>query len=170
MSKLIAFSGTHGTGKTTSAGHLFLDLKYKYPNKSIHPFVDHEASCPFPINTKATPETQLWLFHDKISRELSLLNLFDIVVTDRTVVDVIAYSACLGYDALAASMFEDAKVYLSKYHQITFKKIDNNQFCYSDGIRETDDKLFRMQIEDYLSEYYEELIEGGYIPGAFKYA
>ena len=170
MSKLISFSGTHGTGKTTSAALLFLDLKYKYPKKSIHPFVDQEAMCPYPINKEATPESQLWLFTDKISRELDLLNRYDIVVTDRTIVDVIAYTITLGFDSLAAAMLETAKVYLAKYNSITFKKIDNNQFCYSDGIRETKDNKFRNQIEVHLSVYYAELIDGGYIPGAFKYA
>ncbi len=170
MSKLIAFSGTHGTGKTTSAYNLALQLKYNNPDKSIHALVDQEAMCPYPINQKATPETQLWLFTNKIADELALLNRFDIVVTDRTIVDVIAYSACLGYNSLVTSMLEVAKVYLSKYSKITLKRTEYNSFCYSDGIRETIDKRFRIQVEEYLFEYYEELIEGAYIPGEFKHA
>jgi len=164
MSELIAFSGSHGTGKTTAAYNLALSYKYNYPDKSVHALVDQEAFCPYPINKEATLESQLWIFTNKINQELSLLRRFDIVVTDRTIVDVIAYTSYLGFDSMAMTMFEVAKNYILKYHQIAFKGINNNAFCYSDGIRDAHDVAFRQEVEDIMVGYYTELIETSCMP------
>jgi len=169
MSQLIAFSGSHGTGKTTAAYNHALHLKYAHPDQSVHALVDQEAFCPYPINQQATPESQLWIFTNKINQELSLLKRFDIVVTDRTVIDVIAYTFCQGFDSMAMTMLEVAKDYISIYHQITFRKIINNEYCYADGMRDAQDQIFRYQIEELLLNYYEELTEASCITGVFKY-
>jgi len=169
MGKLIAFSGSQGTGKSTAAINHALHLKYKYPEKSIHPLVDQEAFCPYPINKETTPESQTWIFTNQIQQELSLLSRFDLVVTDRTIVDVMAYTFCAGFESLTMSMLEMAKNYMAIYQEIYFRKIINNEFCYADGIRDAKDQVFRNEIEEVMLVYFDELLHGKYITGKFEY-
>ncbi|NOX32533.1 MAG: AAA family ATPase [Deltaproteobacteria bacterium] len=169
MGSLIAFTGSHGTGKSTAASVMYRDLKYKYPKKSIHVLFDQEVFCPYPINKETTPESQLWIFTNQIRQELSLLSRFDLVVTDRTIVDVIAYTSSAGFDSLTMAMLSIAENHMSIYRKIYFRKIINNDFCYADGIREAKDQTFRDEIEELMLVYFDELLHGKYITGEFKY-
>lgn len=169
MGKLIAFAGSHGTGKSTAAFNHALDLKYKHPERSIHALVNQEAFCPYPINKLPTPESQLWIFTNQIRQELSLLNRFDLVVTDRTIVDVLAYTFVAGFESLTMAMLDMAKNYVGIYQEIYFRKIINNEFCFADGIREASDQKFRIEIEEVMLVYFDELIHGKYITGKFDY-
>ncbi len=169
MSKLIAYSGTHGTGKTTSTYTTAHHLKHLHRNKSIHVLVDQEALSPFTINQTATEEGQLWLFTNKIQYELFLLNKFDIVITDRTIIDIIAYTKYLKFHSLAEMMFTVAQEYIYRYSKITFKKIKTNEFWYPDGIRDTRDCHFRKTVELILSEYYQHLTQSRNFIGELNY-
>jgi hypothetical protein len=170
MGKLIAFSGSHGTGKTKSAINYADHLKCRYPKKSVHPLVNQEAFCDGLINKETTPESQLWIFVNQIRQELYHLSKFDLVVTDRTIVDVIAYTSYAGFDSLAMAMLGIAENRMSVYHEIYFRKIINNEFCFADGIRDAKDHAFRIEIEEVMLVYFDELLHGKSITGKFDYA
>jgi len=55
------------------------------------------------------------------------------------------------------------------YQEIYFRKIINNEFCFADGIREASDQKFRIEIEEVMLVYFDELIHGKYITGKFDY-
>ncbi len=85
---------------------------------------------------------------------------FDIVVTDRTIVDVIAYTQVAGFHDLANNMIFFAESYISIYKQIFFRKISKNEFCHADGIRETKDRRFRREVEETMEALYAMLFMG----------
>lgn len=160
MGEIISFTGAQGTGKTTATYQKAAELKICYPHKSIKALCDLEHACPFPINKETTREAQAWIFSNQIRQELSSLAGFDIVVTDRTIVDVIAYTQVAGFHSLTASMVAFAESYISIYRQVTFRNIATNELCYSDGIREADDQEFRSNVENALEELWAALFPG----------
>lgn len=161
MGEIIAFTGAHGTGKTTAAYRLAESYKIKHPDKSVHVLCDQEALCPFPINKQTTPAAQMWIFTNQIRQELCLMSRFDIIISDRTVVDAIAYTGVAGFDSLAQGMFDLTLSYISNYSSITFRTILENDFCCQDGIRESKDALFRQKIEGRMIELYEGFMDAG---------
>lgn len=170
MKQIIAFSGSHGTGKTTAAYNHAQHLKFYNNNKSIHALCDLEAFCPWPFNKETTEQTQTWMFGNQIQQELMALNRFDVVVTDRTIIDVVAYTHVAGFVALAQGMLAYAEQHLVYYYEIRFKKIANNEHCYPDGIRETTDRKFRQDVENAMIDFYSRLKTDGVFPGHIYYA
>jgi thymidylate kinase len=153
----IAYTGSHGTGKTTSvfdSGHV---LKIKNPTKKIGLFYDATRRAPA-CNDTATIESQLWLFCYRIQEELKLCSEYDIVVCDRTVFDSIAYCYHFGFTKLAENSLEFAKnIFLKTYDKIIFKTIKHNQFLKDDKIRNTKDLNYQQKIEDILLQIYTDL-------------
>lgn len=166
--RLIAFSGAHGTGKTTAAFRKVEELKLANPDKSVCCIADNEAWCPYPINKQTSEAAQLWIFTNQIRRELEALARFDIVVTDRTVVDIVAYTQSAGFDGLAMAMQEMVFNYIRRYDSIFFKFIEFNNFWYSDGIREDRDIHYRQCIEDRICALYSGLTQSGCWSGEFN--
>lgn len=161
----IGYSGSHGTGKTTAAFQRGLNEKLVHPDKSVHILCNQEALCPYPINKQATPDSQLWIFTNQMNLELYLLSHFDIVVSDRTTVDVVAYTYALGFHSLAYGMMSLVSCHACIYQEIVFKEIVSNEFCHPDGIREIRDRDFRYRVEARLREFYGELILSGALNG-----
>jgi hypothetical protein len=89
------------------------------------------------------------------------MSRFDIIISDRTVVDAIAYTDVAGFDSLAQGMFDLTLSHITNYTSIKFRTIIENDFCCQDGIRETEDSLFRAEIEDRLFDLYESFMDGG---------
>lgn len=90
----IGISGTHGTGKTTFALKLAYQMKLENPKKTIKLITETADDCPFPIFKKgysSSIDAQLWIFSHQIKLELEA-SRYDIIVTDRTLYDVIAYT------------------------------------------------------------------------------
>ena len=134
---------------------------HPFPDKSVHVLCDQEALCPFPINKQASPEAQMWIFTNHIRQELWLMSRFDIIISDRTVVDAIAYTVVAGFDPLAQGMFDLTLSHIPNYTSIKFRTIIENDFCCQDGIRKTKDRLFRAETEDWLFDLYESFLDGG---------
>ncbi len=84
--KKIAITGTHGVGKTTLAHQICVALKENNFNSTI---VEEKArSCPFPINEKATTDTEIWMVHTQIRAELDAKACrFEVAVIDRCSLD-----------------------------------------------------------------------------------
>lgn len=152
---IIAFSGSHGTGKTTSAYRLAEELKINHPSKSVHALCNQARLCPLAINKKTTPESQLWIFTNQIQQEITLLSKFDILVCDRTPIDAMAYTYVAGFERLAMDMCSIMFHRAIQYQQIYFKSIKENEFCHSDGLRESKDRIFRLEVENAMLLFYD---------------
>jgi len=155
--KVIAFSGTQGTGKTTSALQETINQKMNHPEKSVHCLVNLEAFCPYPINKETTENGQAWLFANHLQQLLSATQKYDIVILDRTLIDVVAYSKIAGFISQANSMMVFLNYHIKLYSEIRIKKAEDNQFCFDDGIRDAGDSLFRDQVEITLLDLYHDV-------------
>jgi hypothetical protein len=153
---IIAFTGSHGTGKSTAVYQKAHQLKLDYPDKKIGVFNENAVWCPFPINEETTREAQLWMFTNQIATEMEYLSRYDIVVSDRTCVDCIAYSTYRDFNDITEKMLEFSKIHIHRYKEIYFKKIENNPYAVNDGFRSCE-KNFRNDIEKILKNLYKEL-------------
>ena len=165
MKKVIAYTGTHGTGKTTSALQETINQKMNYPDKSVHSLTDLEAFCPFPINRETLEESQAWLFANHLQQLLTTIQKYDIVILDRTLIDVIAYTKVAGFKKQAESMMNFLKFHINFYTEIRVKKMRDNEFCVPDGIRETKDLKFRQDVEACLLGLYQKIQQKGQMNG-----
>lgn len=150
---IIAFTGTHGVGKTTAVYQKAHQLKLEIPNKKIGIFNENAAWCPFPINEGTTREAQLWMFTNQISTEMEYLSRYDIIVSDRTCVDCIAYSIQRGFYDIAEKMTDFSKIHIHRYKEIYFKEVDKNPYVVDDGFRSIEES-FRINIEKILKSLY----------------
>lgn len=152
----IAFTGTHGTGKTTSVFEFAQSTKMNFPSKSVAVFHDNAARAPKGMyNKKGIEESQLWIFTNQMRTEIELTNTYDIVICDRTVFDSIAYTYWLDFTDLADKMFDLALHHLNSYNQIYFKQIKTNNYSFDCDHRDTKDLEYRQNIEDILMGLYE---------------
>lgn len=155
----IAFSGTHGTGKSFAAGSRYMEEKQKNPNKSVVVLSENVRMCPFDINKASTKYSQFWIFSDQMKQELEYQSKYEIVICDRSIVDCISYAASTFNDEkFINSLIEVASEYIHTYDEIIFKTVKNNDFWYADDIRETTDLDFRMKVEEELLKIYERII------------
>lgn len=155
MGDIIAYSGTHGTGKTTAVYNRIAELKKEYPNLLIGPHVENLVFCPYPINKESTEESQLWVFTNHIQAELHLMTRYDIVVSDRSAVDVIAYTSAHGFQDLAERMMGIVKHHIHHYSEIIMMPI-RPDYLHGDGLRDVDES-FRNEVHDHLTRIYKEL-------------
>jgi len=153
LEKIISFTGTHGVGKTTRAFEMGAELKKNSPEKSVRVLTDIEADCPYPIGRGGVLKTQEWIFYNKMAREVDAMARVDLVVTDRTIMDVIAYTHCLGYQTAAIRMMAAAEEHFRNYKQIIFLSTLANPFQFNDGIRDMD-PCFRLKVESILIKFY----------------
>lgn len=157
----IAFSGTHGTGKTMDA--LDCSQKYKkwYPDSEIEIITEVARKTPFrSLNRNTTIESQLWMFNTQMIKELEASLYSNIVICDRSIVDYIAYTSHVSED-VAKNMKKLVWNWISSYDKIYFKTVENNDFLISDGVRDEEDE-FREEIETRLLNYYYEFLGKGY--------
>lgn len=157
MKKTIGITGSHGTGKTDYTLALTNRLKRLYPGKSILCMTENCAFAPEDIqgvNTNTTLAAQYWIFANQIAREREAVAKFDIVVTDRTVMDAVAYTAVAGHSDVAQAMHSLAVPYIHDFYSaIYFRRIEDHDFLVNDGLRSMDLK-FRRDVESYLLECY----------------
>ena len=155
--KIIALTGSHGVGKTTAMFQLAQKLKIEHPDKTIGMLHENVAYAPGPINKETTAENQLWIFTNQIQAEITMAAKYDLVISDRSAVDAIAYTFAAEFYELAESMLKLVASHIKIYRSIIFKSIKNNDYFFDDGFREADDRLFRQFIENKLIEYYHRL-------------
>jgi predicted ATPase len=153
--KLHAFSGTHGTGKTTAAFQYAEILSKENPGKTVGIVVDIERQCPYPINRNGNNQSQEWIFLNQIEAESQAIANNDIVVTDRTIFDPIAYTQQLGLKSLAEVMLMFAKVYMNRYSRINFLCTRSHSWAIDDGVRDCD-PLYRSEVENLMLSLYHE--------------
>lgn len=151
----IAFTGTHGTGKTTSMFNYAYMAKVENPTKKVEVFHENAAKAPKNlINKSGTEESQIWIFTNQIRTEIELTSMYDIVICDRTCFDSIAYGIYMGFENLANTMFELALKHLPSYNKIFFKSIQKNNHLYKCEHRDITDLDYRQKVEDILLKLY----------------
>ncbi|NJD09735.1 MAG: ATP-binding protein, partial [Gemmatimonadetes bacterium] len=85
----IAFIGSHGVGKTTLCFDVAARLKRL--DMAVELVKEVARACPLPINRDTTVEAQAWILHSQIAEELVAGSRYDVVVSDRSVLDNYAY-------------------------------------------------------------------------------
>lgn len=81
----VAISGSHGVGKTT------LMRAWGRRHTDWGTLSEVSRSCPFPLNEKATYQTQNYIMHRQIELELDISSPNIKFVSDRSTLDQIAY-------------------------------------------------------------------------------
>lgn len=154
--RIIAYSGTHGTGKTTAVYDRIGALKRRHPDKLIGPHVENLIFCPYPINGRSSMESQLWVFTNHIQAELNLMTRYDIVVSDRSAVDAIAYTSAHGWTDLAGQMMGLVRSHMAHYSEIVFMMAEGNRHVHADGLRDVDE-AFRKEVQVHMLWIYGQL-------------
>jgi nicotinamide riboside kinase len=85
----IAFIGSHGVGKTTLCFDVAARLKRL--DLAVELVKEVARACPLPINRDTTVEAQAWILHSQIAEEIVAGSRYDVVVSDRSVLDNYAY-------------------------------------------------------------------------------
>jgi cytidylate kinase len=149
----IAFSGTHGTGKTTAAFELALYYKQK-TNSDVYLVQEVARRCPFPINTGANIKTHLWIFAEQIKQELEAEKSHNMIVCDRTIADTVAYAKYLGMDDLVSALMPALKYHIKSYDRIIVRTSSKYSYVIDDGVRDVSNNEFRKGVEETLLNFY----------------
>ena len=149
----IAYSGTHGTGKTTRVFEKAKELKVKFPKKTVGVLSENVIHCPLPVNKETTTLSQLWIFCDQMKNEIEMSTRFDILVCDRSIFDSIAYMWRIDRET-AESLLEVGRRFLDTYDVIYFLRAKNNEYLVENELRNGTDREFREEIDRILEEIY----------------
>ncbi len=157
---IIAFSGAHGTGKSTSCYEKAYQLKISQRTE-VGVILEVARQCPYPIFSKnnaiPTREAQLWIYSAQLQAELNAVRRYGVVVSDRTVIDTIAYTATAGMYGLAYAMKAMAEEYVkTAYKEVHFRKINDHDYLVDDGFRDQTQEL-RQNVEMAMLTLYGEL-------------
>ena len=147
----IGFCGTMSVGKTTLVNALKKDKVFK-DYKFATERSKYLSSLGIPLNTDSTYKGQI-IFSAERAAELLQENM----ITDRTVIDVIAFSKLSKQmDENEKDMIEDILILLIKDYDVIFHIDDLNIPIENNGIRETDAdyrKEIAKEIEGIIEEY-----------------
>jgi len=144
----IGFTGTHGTGKTTAAFILASQLKKKGYDVQVLSNTARSAPLHLPINEEATKESQLWIFSKMLKQELESKS--QIVICDRTLLDVLAYTknAC---STTAEQLETFVRRYMTTY-DVIFYMYPRESYLKDDG-RRSINLSFQKKIEEIIDQY-----------------
>lgn len=90
----IAFVGAQCSAKTTSLLYVMSELKLAGYG-SVAMIEELARRCPYPINQSGTIEAQNWMLLNQILSEQQLCGKYDVVLSDRSVVDPFIYACYL---------------------------------------------------------------------------
>lgn len=127
----IGIMGAHGVGKTTFAHNLAESLKGGLVEGTAR-------ECPWPVNRATTEESQQWIFHRQILRELEAEAEFDFVICDRTVLDGMAYAEVAGFKDLVMTHLTATLDWMRTYTFLYFMRPGGPGRLVDDGFRDTD--------------------------------
>lgn len=135
MKKIIAVTGTHGTGKTT----LTFNLASHYKEQGLNVKIIQEVArfCPFPLNKEMTKETAQWIFFEHSKKELEACKDHEVVICDRTSFDSFVYAEFLDLP-IHENIIKYAKQSLNLYDSLYFVRPNVSCKILNDGIRSTD--------------------------------
>ncbi len=150
--KIIAVSGTHGTSKSTIAYSLASFLKKQ--GKNVIVLNELARECPLPINQEAGDWTQVWVICSQITKEIEMVNNYEYIITDRSVLDAYCYGKVLGSSTLGWTC-DYLLPFLVAHIKNHYKKLylldpPSFNFNIEDGVRDTNDK-FRLDVHNELT-------------------
>jgi thymidylate kinase len=148
----IAYTGSHGTGKTTACHKRSFEEKLSNTSSSVLLISEVARKCPIGINGAGGVAAQAWMYAEQLREEIEASHFYSIIICDRTVADVYAYSLYFGYVEFAKSIYSSMRYWLKTYDEIIFKTIKNNDYCFDDGQRMVDS---RVEIERILVKIYD---------------
>jgi hypothetical protein len=97
----------------------------------------------------------MWVFN-KLSQELiEKADRADVVICDRSLYDVAAYTAIGAGDYPLAEWMVDYAKSRGIYQAIHFHRAVENEWLHDDGLRETD-PVFRYEIDSWLEKLYKD--------------
>lgn len=137
IGKIIAFAGIHSSGKTTGVLEIVSELKKMGINAWF--VVDVARTARLPINEKGTWLTQEVIAHRMGVQLLEAAAKYDVVISDRTLLDCLAYS-------LAIDIKESSPEYIRLKHMCYNFVAAHNSLIFqivdpinlqNDGIRST---------------------------------
>lgn len=141
----IGFIGSHGVGKTTLCFDVAARLKRL--DLGVELVKEVARACPLPINRETTAEAQAWILHTQIAEEIVAASRYQIVLTDRTVVDNYAYMVLkIGRQAAYAPL---VRKWMSTYDRVF--KVPIIEEPHFDGIRDTS-VAFQREVDDLIEE------------------
>jgi nicotinamide riboside kinase len=137
----IAFTGTHGTGKTTLTYQVAAEFRKRGHNVEMLKEVARES--PLPINERTTPDAQRWILFRQMSLELELGARSDVLVCDRSVLDNYAYlrRAFGAQETLERYLAE----WMRTYDEVVHVPVTDARIA-ADGVRSTD-REFQVEID-----------------------
>mgnify|MGYP001265046967 CR=1 FL=1 len=150
----IAFSGTHGVSKTTKVYELASVYKKLHPGKSVAVLTDISKYCPYEVNKDTTFKSQMWILNNMMDMENYLLDYNDILITDRTVMDCLAYTRKAGMKELSEILLNYCLNHMKTYDRIYFIRRSNVIPLVSEKSGRLDDVKFQEEIENILLELY----------------
>jgi predicted ATPase len=157
---IVAYTGTHGTGKTTAVYTRAAMFKREYPDSEVGIVCETARLCPYPVLGQGSEwvrdVSQRWIFAAQQQAELSAAARYDIVVCDRTVCDCIAYTLAGGLEHLARSMMDLAQHHVDSYDHVYLRRMLPETPAADDGFRSRDETM-RARVEECLIEIYHRL-------------
>jgi thymidylate kinase len=139
---IIAFSGSHGVGKSTAC--YLLAAQFKIAGISVSVVDEIARECPLKINKDATELTQYWIMTTQIKREIEIMHRYDYIICDRSVFDPLAYAKTL--NIIQEEFYSLISNYIKKYyHLIYILNPEGFNYQIDDGIRDMD-KDFRYNV------------------------
>jgi hypothetical protein len=98
----------------------------------------------------------MWIFGKQMQDETEACFRYDLVISDRTLVDCIAYTQAFGYYSLANSMEHLVFESFRRYQQVIFRYIAKNDYPQNDGFRNLNEPV-RDRIERIMPGIYKRL-------------
>lgn len=153
----ISVCGTHGSGKSTLCYGLVSKLKKKSINAELVQEVARHS--PFLIAEKQCPEAELQIFASQVEKELVAGLFYEVIVTDRTILDHIMYMELFHPSAkeFAIGEKEFAKHYIHTYDLIFMTSTFYDLVLTGDKLRPTNTELQQKASENLiklLDEFY----------------
>ncbi|MHA1368250.1 MAG: AAA family ATPase [Promethearchaeota archaeon] len=138
----IGFSGAHATGKTTYSFMICADLKKEGYTVGKVQEIARDLPNGFKINEETDTDTQIYLAARQVEEEIKASKMYDIVVMDRTLLDIYIY-AIYAYDR--GNMNGDHVTVINAmlgqwmryYDVVFFCNIQKTNFNIDDGFRST---------------------------------
>jgi hypothetical protein len=151
--KIIAFSSTHGTGKSSLA--YMLAAKMKLAGSNVVVLDELARKCPFPINKDADERTQIWIMLRQALEEIELVDKVDYLIVDRGIYDGYFYDRVVNNKVTLCDHFLGyASVHASKYYKkIYVPDKDSFNFQIADGVRDME-KAFRDDVYEMILNCY----------------
>lgn len=92
MSVNIAFTGAHGTGKTTLLNDIESSLSGRIILKSVTEVARKIIEKGYPLNMDATVDSYIHYINDQLKEEDEKMKGCDLFISDRTLLDPVAYA------------------------------------------------------------------------------